>query len=245
IHDFPIEPTVDTLSFYVIFMCHHIKPQSVGSYLSGICNTLEPHFPDVSNIHNGLLVTHCLDGMKKLRGSDPPLQKCPPSFNNLHSLLHHFNSSSHDDILFHSMLLTGFSALMRTAEFTQADAVNKRDFKKLSMRHTVSLSESHFSFLLPFHKADRYYQGNTILVERRSSPSLYAYDAMALYLRSWDGSFPFHLELWLTCSGSVPKYSWFLSRLHTILGTEFGGHSIRSGAATALDLAGVPNDVIQ
>jgi len=34
LHDFPIEPTPDTLSFYVVYMRHHIKPTSVKSYLS-------------------------------------------------------------------------------------------------------------------------------------------------------------------------------------------------------------------
>lgn len=42
-HDFPIEPTPDTLSVY---MSHHIKPASVDSYLSGICNQLEPFYPN-------------------------------------------------------------------------------------------------------------------------------------------------------------------------------------------------------
>jgi hypothetical protein len=46
-HNFPIDPTPDTLSFFVVFMCHHIKPKSVESYLSGICNQLEPFFPIV------------------------------------------------------------------------------------------------------------------------------------------------------------------------------------------------------
>ena len=33
-----IEPTADTLSFYTIYMCHHIQPRSVASYLLGIYN---------------------------------------------------------------------------------------------------------------------------------------------------------------------------------------------------------------
>ena len=37
IHDFPIDPTPDMLSFYTVFISHHIKPSFVDSYLSGIC----------------------------------------------------------------------------------------------------------------------------------------------------------------------------------------------------------------
>jgi hypothetical protein len=33
IHNFPVEPTPDTFSFYTVFMCHHIKPDSVDTYL--------------------------------------------------------------------------------------------------------------------------------------------------------------------------------------------------------------------
>src|SRR5580704_11500457 len=47
LHNFDITPTEETLSFFVVYMSYHIKPQSVDSYLSGICNQLEPHFPDV------------------------------------------------------------------------------------------------------------------------------------------------------------------------------------------------------
>jgi len=36
-----------TLHSTWVFMCHHINPCLVNAYLSGICNTLEPHFPDV------------------------------------------------------------------------------------------------------------------------------------------------------------------------------------------------------
>lgn len=35
LHQRPIEPTIDTLSFYTVYMCHHILPGSVDSYLSG------------------------------------------------------------------------------------------------------------------------------------------------------------------------------------------------------------------
>jgi len=44
LHNRHIEPTPETLSFMWFFMCHHINPWSMSAYLSGICNTLEPHF---------------------------------------------------------------------------------------------------------------------------------------------------------------------------------------------------------
>ncbi|KIJ47457.1 hypothetical protein M422DRAFT_164044 [Sphaerobolus stellatus SS14] len=40
-NNLPINPTSNTLSFYVVYMCHHLKPITVSTYLSGICHLLE------------------------------------------------------------------------------------------------------------------------------------------------------------------------------------------------------------
>ena len=66
LHNFPLDPTPDTLSFYVVFMAHHIKPNSVSQYLSGIMSSLEPFFPKVQEARNGLLVAHTLARTQKL-----------------------------------------------------------------------------------------------------------------------------------------------------------------------------------
>jgi len=57
LHSLPLDHTPDTFSFYMIFMSHHIKLASVMQYLSGIINSLKPHFPDIrANFHH-ILVT--------------------------------------------------------------------------------------------------------------------------------------------------------------------------------------------
>jgi hypothetical protein len=60
LHKRPIEPTADTMSFYVVYMSHHIKPDSVDTYLSGICNQLELHFPNVRSIRSSHMVSRTL-----------------------------------------------------------------------------------------------------------------------------------------------------------------------------------------
>ena len=62
IHDFPVEPTPDTLSFYAVFMSHHIEPRSVSTYLSGICQQLEPYFPNVRAARQSPLVERTMKG---------------------------------------------------------------------------------------------------------------------------------------------------------------------------------------
>ncbi len=57
LHHFPVLPTEDTLSYYIVYMCAHIKPDSVDSYLSGICNRLKNFFPNIRAIHTSMLVS--------------------------------------------------------------------------------------------------------------------------------------------------------------------------------------------
>ena len=47
LHNFPLEPLPDSLSFYIVFMCHHIKSNSILQFLLGIISSLEPLFPNV------------------------------------------------------------------------------------------------------------------------------------------------------------------------------------------------------
>ena len=63
-HKLPVEPTPQTLSYYTTFQSFHINPRSVDSYLSGICNQLEPFFLDVRKNRASSLITHTLAGAK-------------------------------------------------------------------------------------------------------------------------------------------------------------------------------------
>lgn len=45
IHGFMLEPTPDTLSFYLTYYSFLVKPATLTTYLSGICSQLEPHYP--------------------------------------------------------------------------------------------------------------------------------------------------------------------------------------------------------
>jgi hypothetical protein len=113
-----------------------------------------------------------------------------------------------------------------------------RSSKKLVMQHSVKVFSDHFSFHLPFHKADRLYQGNVVIVRHYGDPGLTALPVVVAY-------FPLHPELWLTSSGVIPSYTWFVSCLQSVLGNHVTGHSLHSGGATALALAAVPDSMIQ
>ena len=101
------------------------------------------------------------------RFGTPTKRKDPLSVLDLHQVTRHYQSSRvHDDLLFVSQLLTGFTALMRLGELVFPDTVAHRDFRKVSTHQSLVLYDDHFSFLLPSHKADRFFEGNTIIVKQ-------------------------------------------------------------------------------
>lgn len=68
IHNFSIEPTPDNLSNFVLWICiadPPVTPATASGYLSGICNDLEPYYPNIRSARNGPLVSTILAGLRK------------------------------------------------------------------------------------------------------------------------------------------------------------------------------------
>ena len=243
-YNFPIKPMPNTLSFYTVYMAHHIKPSSVDSYLSGICNELEPFYPDVCKNHCHHLVTKTLWGCKKLQ-SIPTMCKWPlthPELAELHD--EYMSSNNHDDLLFFVILLIRFHALMHLGELVWPDKKTLQNFQKVSTHDSVELLPEDFAFFLPGHKADHFFEGNRIILQRNSSgndPD----EPFHKYLKSHDHLFPFHPQLWLWEDGTIPTCSWFIHQLHHYLPSDIAGHSLHAGGATVLAQAGVPPYIIQ
>ena len=244
IHNFPVEPTPDTLSFYTVFMCHHIKPDSVDNYLSGICQQLEPYFPSVRETRKSVLCKRTLTGCKRLRGV-PTKRKRALTKQDLQTVIDYYsNSTSHDDLLFVAQLLTGFFALMRLGELTISDDKNLFDHRKITSRTSVSLSHDDYRFFLPSHKADRVFEGNIIIIQHHTT-SIDPLSFFKKYLASRDRLFPFSSDLWLRSDGSRPTRSFFTRRMKIFFSNDVGGQSMRAGGATSLAENGVPPNLIQ
>ena len=244
IHDFPVEPTPDTLSFFTVFMCHHIKPDSVDSYLSGICHQLEPYFPSVRTTRKSVICKRTLAGCKRLRGV-PTKRKRALTMDNLILVITHYSGSQlHDDLLFVSQLLTGFFALMRLGELSAPDDKSLINHRKFTTRTSVIVSNNDYRFFSPSSKPDKVFEGNTIIVQRHNV----AIDPLSwfvTYLRSRDRLFPFSSDLWLRADGSRPSRSFFINRMKLFFDADVAGHSMRAGGATSLAENGVPPNLIQ
>ncbi|KAH9858113.1 hypothetical protein C2E23DRAFT_713780, partial [Lenzites betulinus] len=243
-HSFPIDPTPDTLSLYATFMCHHIEPRSVDSYLSGICSELETFYPTVRAARSSALVSRTLKGFKRLR-SKPVVRKRALSRDDLVGAIASFGGSpTYDDKLFIAIITTSFHALLRLGELVWPDNRDLQSYRKLTMRASLKVSASSFEYLLPAHKADAFFEGNRVLVQcAATAPD--PYNAFVAYLHCRDVSFPLRAELWLRASGDVPTRAWFMRRLRALFPRDIAGHSMRAGGATSLAAAGVPPTTIQ
>lgn len=244
IHDLPVEPTPDTLSLFTVYMCFHINPRSVNTYLSGISQQLETHFPTVKAARNSSLVRRTLKGCMRMRGR-ATVRKRALTTDDLRLVVNHYkHSTSHDDLLFLAMLFTGFFGLLRLGELTFPDDTSLHNWKKVTRRNTVTVSESQYEFLLPGHKADRYFEGNKIIIPARRFRHRPLHH-FSQYLSSRDSLHPVASPLWLTESGSVPSRAFFITRLRLFFTKDVAGQSMRAGGATALAEHGVSPSIIQ
>lgn len=247
IHEFAIEPTADSFSFFIVFMAHHIKPDSVASYLSGICSQLEPYFPNVRQTAGQPIVCKTMAGMRRLRGTEVRRRQ-PVSIDDIRQIASALRASTtHDDRLFLAMVMTAFFALMRSGELAWSDKVALQNERKISPRHSVRITDTAYEFLLTGHKGDRFFKGSRIVVQKLDAvEDLWA--PFVAHLDSRDALYRYRPELWLRSDGTIPKYSWFTTRLtnyFTDSDRNIGGQSLRAGGATRLAELGTPTDIIQ
>ena len=170
LHHFPTEPMADTLSFFLTYRSHTLRPQTLSSYLSGICSQLEAFYPQVRALRQTAIVRRTLAGIHRVHGV-AAVRKCPLLPSDLQCAIDRFGASSdYDDVLFLTQLLVGFNQLLRLAELCIPDNPQLFDVR-LSMKHfTVRLGPDFIQLLLPGHKADRFFAGSHLLLQNQPLP---------------------------------------------------------------------------
>ena len=243
-HGFDPEPSIDTLSFYVAYMSHHIEPRSVRTYLTGIVSEREAFYPHVREVRHSSVVAQTLKG-SMCRFSAPVHQKEPLTRDDLATIAASLPLPiSHDDLLFCALLQTGFFGLNRLGELVWPDNSALQSFSEVSWRSSVQLTPSSYSFQIRRDKVDTHFEGTKVVIQH-SPIEPDPFDTFTCYLCSCDACFPLHPQLWLRSDGSMPVRSWFLCCLHAFFPRSIGGHSLRAGGATSLTAAGVPSSQIQ
>ena len=234
-HNMPVEPTTDTLSLYTVYMCHHIKPDLVDTYLLGICHQLKPYFPHVWEIQKSCLVHCTLEGCKWLQGT-LTVRKWALTIADLDLVCTtHSHNPTHDNLLFCTQLCVGFFTLMC---LTWPDDSNLCDPCKVTKYNSIVINDSSFQFFLPGHKANKFFTENTIILCCNPFPC----DLMLLfhlYIHSCNCLFPLSSPLWLKSNGDIPTRSFFMRQLQGFFDKDVGGQSMRAGGATSLAENGV------
>jgi hypothetical protein len=244
-HHLPVVPTPQTLSLYTVYLSHFIKPASVDTYLSGICQQLEPLFPDIRTNRKTPLVRRTLDGCKHMRAI-PTTRKRALTIENLKTIMVYYaGSKNHDDLLFTCMILVGFFALMRLGELAYPDSKSTQNPNKISRRTSVEVHHEFFQFFLPSHKADKFFEGNIIMLPKITPSGINIFRYFAQYLQSRDAFFPYSSPLWLRTDGTIPTRSFVIKRLKIFFTNDISGQSLRAGGATALAENGTPPSLIQ
>lgn len=243
-HKFAVEPNETTLALYVVYMCQFIKASSVESYLTGITHYLSPFYPELPKWRSSTIVCQALRGCKKLNTTGVHRKRALTidDLNLISNTL--IPSDTYDDKLFLAILLSGFFGLLRLGELVYPTDRSLDDPRKSIKRETMHLEASHLRFLLPYHKADRFFQQNTILILPNNAPCD-PIRAMARYVTRRDRFFPTTADLWVRADGSKPRRNWFLSHLKAFHLGDVAGHSLRSGGATMLAKNGVDLQIIQ
>jgi len=193
-------------------MCHHIKPTSVTTYLSGICQQLEPYFPQIRSACNSALVHHTLQGCKCLSAT-PTSRKRALTLGNLETVINTLaDSIDYNDCLFLAQLLTGFFALFHLGEMTYPNDPELRDPQKVTKHNSVRISPDSFQLFLPGHKADRFFEWNIIIIRKKDHP-FDPHKHFISYIQEHDKKSPFSPPLWLMNGGVIPTQSFFIKRL--------------------------------
>ena len=246
LHDRPVDPTPDTLSFFVVWLSHHIEPRSVDSYLSGIVSKLETYYPHARINRCSQLVACTLKGCKR-KLSQPVTRKLPLSRDDIQRVLCTTTlNDTYNSNLFAAMLATGFETLQRLGELTWPDDKRLQSYRHVPMRHTLQMTANSASYLLPHQKNASLATGNLVVLRSLGSLGTDPLQVLHTYIASRDAHFPLRPELWLTQEGLIPTRRWFMRRLCVFFpNTSISGHSLRAGGATALAAWGVAPDLIQ
>ena len=184
-HGFDPEPLVDTLSFYVTYVSHHIEPWLVHMYLTGIVSELEPFYSHIREIHQSSVVACTLKGALR-QFSSLVRQKELLTQDNLVAVATSLPQlPSHDDLLFCALLQTGFFGLNRLGELVWLDSIALQTYSKVLWRSSVQLLPTSYSFDIRRDKVDVRVEGSKVVIHQ-SNMDPDPLNTFTCYLRSCD-----------------------------------------------------------
>jgi hypothetical protein len=106
---------------------------------------------------------------------------------------------------------------------------------KSAMCPSIERLPKAFSFWLPGHKADQFFEGNQLIIQKLSTKTYRLFES---YLTSHNNLFRSRPELWLCADGTISCLRHFSPKL-------IAGQSMHAGGATTLAECGTVPTLIQ
>ncbi|SGY56011.1 BQ5605_C006g04101 [Microbotryum silenes-dioicae] len=244
-HDIMYHPTEDMLS---AFIQHRFRTvSSVYQTLSGLAFHFLPVMGNTwTTVRSSQLVRNTIIGGIKLKRRARKQAK-PLGFRSVALVLRTagaLRDLDYDSLLFLAMVSLGFASCARSAELTVPSTIRFWDPAKLPQRSTVKMDSNGFSVHLPYHKADRRWQGSFLYFTPCTTDPAFL-RILHRYLQARDSRNKSCDLLFLTRGGLPPTRTWFIGRLRRTFGSAYSGHSLRAGGATHYALQGLLADIIK
>lgn len=246
-YSLPSTPTAYSLTLYAAFLAHRgIK--LVNKYFSALAYKYASRVKDWDAIRSHPDVTRAIRGAHRQNAAttrrSPPLLPAE-----LEALVAHALSPSatYDDLLAATITIIGFGGLLRLGELVEPSHSEDRDPRKYIKRSDtrITAGDEQFHTLLPYHKADRLWQGSHIvIVANNSTPAFNFVKLIRLYLLSRDRVHSSSDLLLVRLDGSPPSRDWYIKHLRRFAPLA-AGHSLRAGGATFLASIGVDPHLIK
>lgn len=230
-------PTIDNIADYISTSSNRILPASIALYLSGLKSTLIEEFPYIETILASKIVTDTLKGCRRLH-SRPSVQAIP--FNKKDFLLLPFPPANFNKALYSAIIAVGFAGLHKLGELVSPDQTAFKDDRYFIRWNSLSFSTclKFAQYTLPFSKTDQFGKGAKVAIYQNEYLPACPIRRLVAYLEYRDQYFPNNPYLFINSRGQAPTRSWFMRRFSSMFSKGKTGHSLRSGGATALALAG-------
>lgn len=237
-------PTPSTLALCVGWSGGRIY--HVDKYLSGLAHHFRPRMTDWDAVRDHPVVKSTLRGQKKASPHEIH-RKLPLRVEHLdHFAQKALASNDYDDLAFAFTLCLGFYGVMRLGELASPNKRADFDARKVVQRASFLQSDNDVRFHLPYHKADHFFEGATVMIHRSHTSSKFSFSRLVRrYIRSRDAQFGPTGYLLLLKNGRPPTRACFIRRLRTLVGSDYAGHSLRSGGATWYTSIGCSYNVVK
>ena len=200
--------------------------------------------PDLLGEHRASEAAHNAAFVSLLHQANPIHRKLVPlRTSHLQTFLDlSINSKTFNDLLFITIVSCAFYGCHRIGELVQR-MINPNCLTGIKSSNTLL---SHFQTTIMCninHKSDPFYHGTDVhfVLQGITNPVT----LLKQHCHQSDSIHGLHAPLFLHENGSHPTHSWFEHRLHNLLPSSYGAHSMRAGGATFYASLGLNKSIIQ